>query len=71
MTTADGLLYVVENDGSLAWRFATRDVIVQVYQASGNYEQVTCDVSLPSTNSTRLNFAAAPASNAYRVVVMG
>lgn len=51
--------------------FATRDVIVQVYQASGNYEQVTCDVSLPSTNTTRLNFAAAPASNAYRVVVMG
>jgi hypothetical protein len=51
--------------------FATRDVVVQVYQASGNYEQVTCDVSLPSTNSARLNFAAAPAANAYRVVVMG
>ena len=51
--------------------FATRDVLVQVYQASGNYEQVNCDVSLPTTNSARLNFAAAPASNAYRVVVMG
>ena len=51
--------------------FATRDVIVQVYQATGNYEQVNCDVSLPSTNSARLNFAAAPAANAYRVVVMG
>ncbi len=51
--------------------FATRDVLVQVYQASGNYEQVNCDVSLPSTNSARLNFAAAPAANAYRVVVMG
>ena len=51
--------------------FATRDVVVQVYQASGNYEQVTCDVSLPTTNTARLNFAAAPASNAYRVVVMG
>jgi hypothetical protein len=46
-------------------------VVVQVYQASGNYEQVTCDVSLPTTNTARLNFAAAPASNAYRVVVMG
>jgi hypothetical protein len=32
---------------------------------------VTCDVSLPTTNTARLNFAAAPASNAYRVVVMG
>lgn len=51
--------------------FATRDVVVQVYQASGNYEQVTCDVSLPTANTARLNFAAAPASNAYRVVVMG
>jgi hypothetical protein len=51
--------------------FATRDVIVQVYQASGNYEQVNCDVSLASSNTARLNFAAAPASNAYRVVVMG
>lgn len=51
--------------------FATRDVVVQVYQASGNYELVNCDVSLPTTNTARLNFAGAPASNAYRVVVMG
>lgn len=51
--------------------FATRDVIVQVYQAAGSYEQVNCDVALPSTNTVRLNFAAAPATNAYRVVVMG
>jgi hypothetical protein len=46
-------------------------VIVQVYQASGSYEQVNCDISLPTTNTARLNFASAPASNAYRVVVMG
>lgn len=50
--------------------FATRDVIVQVYQNSGSYEQVNCDVSLPNTNTARLNFAAAPASNSLRVVVM-
>lgn len=50
--------------------FATRDLIIQVYQASGNYEQINCDVSLPSTNTARLNFAGAPAANAYRVVVM-
>ena len=51
--------------------FATRDVIVQVYQASGSYEQVNCDVSLPTLNTARLNFAGAPAANANRVVVMG
>lgn len=51
--------------------FATRDVMVQVFQASGSYEQVDCDVSLPTINTARLNFASAPASNAYRVVVMG
>ena len=51
--------------------FATRDVIVQVYQASGSYEQINCDVSLPTANTVRLNLAGAPASNAFRVVVMG
>jgi hypothetical protein len=51
--------------------FASRDVLVQVYQTSGNYEQVNCDISLPTSNTARLNFAGAPASNAYRVVVMG
>lgn len=50
---------------------ATRDVIVQVYAASGSYDLVNCDVSLPTLNTVRLNFAAAPAANAYRVVVMG
>jgi len=50
--------------------FNTRDIIVQVFQASGSYEQVHCDVSLPNANTARLNFASAPASNALRVVVM-
>lgn len=50
--------------------FNTRDIVVQVFQNSGSYEQVNCDVSLPNVNTVRLNFATAPASNAYRVVVM-
>lgn len=50
--------------------FNTRDVIVQVFQASGNYELVNCDVSLPTVNTARLNFSAAPAAGAFRVVAM-
>lgn len=50
--------------------FNTRDIVVQVYQNSGSYEQVNCDVSLPNANTARLNFAAAPASNSLRVVVV-
>lgn len=50
--------------------FNTRDIIVQVFQAAGSYEQVNCDVSLPTTNTARLNFSVAPAAGAYRVVVM-
>lgn len=51
--------------------FATRDVQVSVYRNSGNYDDVLVDVSRPDINTVRLNFAAAPASNAYRVVVVG
>jgi hypothetical protein len=50
--------------------FATRDVIVQIFQATGSFEQVNCDVSLPDTNTARFNFAIAPSSGAYRVVIL-
>ncbi|GJD41315.1 hypothetical protein [Methylobacterium bullatum] len=49
----------------------TRDVVVEVFYASGAYATVICDVSRPTVNSVRLNFAAAPAANALRVVVTG
>jgi hypothetical protein len=49
--------------------FGTRDVIVSVYRNSGNYDDVLCDVSRPDTNTVRLNFAAAPSSNQFRVVI--
>jgi hypothetical protein len=51
--------------------FATRDVTVEVYRNSGNYDTVLCDIERTSTNAVRLTFAAAPAANAYRVVVIG
>ena len=47
----------------------TRDVIVTVYQTSGSYDEVLCEVQRTSTNSVTLLFGAAPASNSLRVVV--
>jgi hypothetical protein len=49
----------------------TKDVTVQVYTKSGNFDTVICDVYRNATNTVQLLFATAPASNAYRVVVQG
>lgn len=49
----------------------TRDVIIRVFPNSGNYDDVEVDVHRPSTTTATLVFATAPASNAYRVVVIG
>lgn len=49
----------------------TRDVIVRVFPNSGDYDDVEVDVRRPSTTTCTLVFATAPASNAYRVVVLG
>jgi hypothetical protein len=48
----------------------TRDVIVALYDASTNAE-VDTDIVHATTNTVTLNFAVAPASNAYRCVVIG
>lgn len=47
----------------------TRDVTVQVYEASGNYADVIVETRRTTTNAVDLIFANAPSSNAYRVVV--
>ena len=51
--------------------FNTRDVQVEVYRNSGNYDSVLCDVARPSVNRVTLTFAAAPAASAFNVVVLG
>ena len=48
----------------------TDDVVVEVYDAS-NKETVICDVDRTSTDAVTLTFASAPASNAYKVVIIG
>lgn len=49
--------------------FNSRDVIVRVFRNSGNYDDIECDVQRPTVNRVTLVFNAAPALNAYRVVV--
>ena len=51
--------------------FNTREVQVEVYRNSGNYDSVLCDVTRPSVNRVTLTFAAAPAASAFNVVVLG
>jgi hypothetical protein len=49
--------------------FNTTDTIVEVYQVSSG-KRVVVETSAFSVNVTRINFATAPALNAYRVVVL-
>jgi hypothetical protein len=49
--------------------WGTRDVVAQVWRNGTPWDLVDCDVELPDTNTARFRFAAAPASNAYRVVL--
>ncbi|PPD10294.1 MAG: hypothetical protein CTY36_00435 [Methylocystis sp.] len=48
----------------------TRDVQVEIYRNSGNYDSVIVDVERTSVNAVRLTFASAPSSNQFRVVVL-
>lgn len=47
----------------------TRDVQVEIYRNSGNYDTVLAEIQRTSVNQITVVFDTAPASNAYRVVV--
>lgn len=49
----------------------TKDVTVQVFRTSGNFDEVFVEVRRNSTNSVDILFDTAPASNAFRVVIVG
>lgn len=53
---------------ALTHNLGTRDVIVSIYDNT-TYEEVITDVVLTSTSVVTVNFAVAPATNAYRVVI--
>lgn len=49
----------------------TRDVHVQVYETASPYALVIADVAAATTNTVTIDFATAPTTNQYRVVVIG
>ena len=53
---------------ALTHGLGTRDVVVAVYDNT-TYEEVITDVILTSTSVVTIEFATAPAANAYRVVI--
>lgn len=49
----------------------TRDVQLQVWQATGTFDLVDCEVELTSVNSATVRLNAAPAAGSLRAVAMG
>lgn len=56
---------------TITHNFTTRDVNVQIYQASTPYAQIEADVEHSTTSAVTVSFAVAPTTNEYRVVVVG
>lgn len=56
---------------TLTHNLATRDLQVNVYRNSGNYDEVDVEVRYTSTTQITLVFSAAPTSNQFRCVVRG
>ncbi|MFZ9242227.1 MAG: hypothetical protein ACO295_03365 [Sediminibacterium sp.] len=55
---------------ALEHNLGTRDVVVNVYD-NATYETVEVDIARTDTNTVTITFAVAPATNAYRVVIIG
>jgi hypothetical protein len=47
----------------------SRDVIVQLYSNSGNYEAIDCEIRRTSTTTATLIFGSIPTTDQYRVVI--
>lgn len=55
---------------AITHNLGTRDVVVNVYD-NATYETVETDVVRTDTNNVTITFASAPATDAYRVVIVG
>lgn len=51
--------------------FNTRLVEVAVFRNSSPWDDIGVDISRPDANTVRLNFASAPSSNQFTVVIIG
>lgn len=58
-------------DWTVTHSLGTRDVQVEIYEAAAPYAKVIADVEHTSTSAVTVKFAAAPAQDEYRVVVVG
>lgn len=56
---------------TITHNLGTRDLQVNLYRNSGNYDEVECEVRYTSTTQITLIFSAAPTSNQFRCVVRG
>lgn len=48
----------------------TLDCAVEIYRNATPWDSILCDVERPNANTVRLRFAAAPAANQFRVVIL-
>jgi hypothetical protein len=55
---------------TITHNFNTRNVLVQIFRNSGNYDEVEVEVRRNNVNSVDLLFAEAPTLNQFNVVVM-
>jgi hypothetical protein len=51
--------------------FNTREVLVDVFYESGNYDTIIVDITRTSVNAVTIVFSNAPTSNQFRVVILG
>lgn len=55
---------------TLTHNFATRDVVVQVYEVGSEYKTIMVAAARPTTNTVQLEFTTAPTLNQYRACIV-